>query len=295
MGPLDPRVARRVVEDRTAARRVHERLEGAARRYGGTVAETGRGEESLRLEVRVGEEVYPVELWWPRPAVQTPRLAVVIDDLGRSREEAVAFLDIPLPITMAILPHLPQSEAVSRLARERGREFLLHLPMEPQGYPAKEPGEGALLEGMGEMEIRVLLARNLAAVPGAAGVNNHMGSRLTELDAPMAWVMDELALRGLFFLDSLTSPRSVAARVADRFGVASARRDVFLDNERDEEKIGAQLQKAVDLARTRGFAVAIGHPHKETLRVLTRWAPKIEAEGVRVVPLGEVLRRANGV
>jgi polysaccharide deacetylase 2 family uncharacterized protein YibQ len=259
------------------------------------VAETSRTEGALGLELRVGTERFPVELWWPLPPPRPPAplLAIVIDDLGRSREEALGFLDLPLPITPAILPHLPMSAQVARLARERGREFLLHLPMQPQGYPERDPGEGALLEGMDEGAVRSAVARALVCVPGAAGINNHMGSRLTELEAPMRWVMKELAARGLYFLDSLTSPRSVAAQAAGRAGLRWARRDVFLDNDRNEEAVARQIEKAVEAARAGGFAVAIGHPHDVTRRALARWATAIEEAGVQVVPLGEGLRRTG--
>lgn len=297
VGSLDPRGTRVAVADRAAAQALRQRLEAAAERHGSRVLETSRGESALGLELRAGEGRYPVELWWPLGApvaAPPPMLAIVIDDLGRSREEAQAFLDLPLPITPAILPHLPMSAQVAHLARERGREFLLHLPMQPQGYPARDPGEGALLASMGEEEVRRAVARNLASLPGTAGVNNHMGSRLTELDEPMKWVMDELAARGLYFLDSLTSPRSVAAQAARRAGLRWARRDVFLDNDRDEEAVGRQIEKAVEAARTGGFAVAIGHPHAVTRRALARWAPTIEAAGVQVVPLGEGLARRGG-
>ncbi|MEW6488236.1 MAG: divergent polysaccharide deacetylase family protein [Thermodesulfobacteriota bacterium] len=296
VGPLDPRGTRVAVADRAAGRILRQRLEAAAQRHGARVVETSHGEGALGLELRAGEGRFPVELWWSLPPAlpPTPLLAIVIDDLGRSREEAQAFLDLPLPITPAILPHLPLSSQVAHLARERGREVLLHLPMQPQGYPERDPGEGALLEGMDEEAVRRSVARNLVSVPGAAGVNNHMGSRLTELELPMRWVMNELAARGLYFLDSLTSPRSVAAQAAGRAGLRWARRDVFLDNDRDEEAVGRQIEKAVEAARAGGFAVAIGHPHAVTHRALARWAPAIEAAGVQVVPLGEGLRRRGG-
>lgn len=297
VGPLAPRGIRVAVADRVAAQSLRQRLEAAAASNAARVVETSRTEGALGLELRGGDGRFPVELWWPLPPAlpPSPLLAIVIDDLGRSREEALAFLDLPLPITPAILPHLPKSTQVARLARERGREVLLHLPMQPQGYPEREPGEGALLEGMDEAAVRRAVARNLASVPGAAGVNNHMGSRLTELEAPMKWVMSELAARGLYFLDSLTSPRSVAAQAAGRAGLRWARRDIFLDNDRNEEAVGRQIEKAVEAARASGFAVAIGHPHAVTRRALARWAPAIEAAGVQVVPLGEGLRRRGGV
>jgi polysaccharide deacetylase 2 family uncharacterized protein YibQ len=249
------------------------------------------GERELSLRLRDRDRDYPVAFFWPAPG---PRLAVVIDDIGRNRAEAIGFLDLRVPVTLAILPHQPHSKEIATLARSRGREFLLHLPMEPQGYPATNPGEGALLSGMSHARVKELIESALRAVPGASGVNNHMGSRLTEQEQTMRWVMEDLRGRGLYFLDSLTSPKSVAGSAAVQAGLAWARRDVFLDNVREESAVRAQFRRAVERAKTGGRAVAIGHGNELTLKVLEEAEPMLRSAGVRVVPLREVLQGGGG-
>jgi polysaccharide deacetylase 2 family uncharacterized protein YibQ len=255
---------------------------------------------SLRLTLRVGSEVYPVELRWalevsPPPAgVPGNRVAFVIDDLGRDVAEARAFLDLELPVTPAVIPHLAHSLDVAHLARERGREFLLHMPMEPQGYPKIDPGRGALLQNMSEAEVRLALDEALSSMPGAAGVNNHMGSRLTELRQPMGWVMEELKSQTLFFLDSSTSGKSIAADVARSAGLGWAKRDVFLDNEQSVEAVERQIELVLRKAEKSGSAIAIGHPYRTTLEALRIWAPKLREAGVQAVPLSQLIHRPTG-
>jgi polysaccharide deacetylase 2 family uncharacterized protein YibQ len=280
------------VADRAAGEKIAVRLENAARPGAGfTVTRIAHGTTSLRLSVALDGTPHPVELWWPAPP---PRLAVVIDDLGGDLERAVAFLDLEVLVTPSIIPHLRRSPDVAEAARRRGRISLLHLPMEPRGYPETDPGRGALLEGMTEAEVRRTVAEDLDAVPGVSGVNNHMGSRFTELAEPLGWVMDELARRGLFFLDSVTSPETVAAAVARGAGLATARRDVFIDNDREVGAIGRQIDVAVQKALQNGSAVLIGHPYPETLEALREAKGRIEAAGVRVVPLGELVEPSGG-
>lgn len=298
LGPLDSAATTRVrVADRNAALDAMDRLRRvAAQVTDAHISEAKPGRDTLKATLYVAERTYRVELWWLVPTERPePRLVVVIDDLGGNREDAERFLALPFSVTPAILPNLPYSKAVVTLARADGREFLLHLPMEPQGYPDVNPGDGALLAEMDEGALKRALEKNLSLVSGAAGVNNHMGSRLTELDKPMSWVMEELSERGLYFLDSLTSPKSVAAEAAARAGVRWARRDVFLDNVQKEAAILQQIDKAVKIARRKGWAVAIGHPHGATLRALEHWAPMLPSSGVRVVPLGDILHLGDGV
>lgn len=302
LGPLDPGGTRLSVRDRLEAEAVLDSVARVARKHPQSVSLTERRREGDRFlaTLRVDSREYPLEVGWlerAEPASRQgegPRLALVIDDLGTSEAQARSFLELEVPVTPAVIPYLPASVRVAHLARERGREFLLHLPMQPRGYPAKNPGEGALLEGMSETEVRRRLAEALSSVPGAAGVNNHMGSRLTELRSPMVWVMDELRRRDLYFLDSLTSPRSVAAKAAQEAGVGWVLRDVFLDNEEDAAAVGRQIEKAVEKAKASGAAVAIGHPHPTTLEALRLWGPKIRAAGVEVVPLGQLIRSGEG-
>ncbi|MDF1553289.1 MAG: divergent polysaccharide deacetylase family protein [Deferrisomatales bacterium] len=298
LGPLDPAGVRVQVASGRGAREFSSRLaEVAAAAPSGdlTLEPWSQTSQALLGAVVVEGRRYPLRLEWDLPGVKhVPQLAVVIDDMGRNLELERQFLDLPLEITPSLLPHLHHTGEVAAYAAARGREFLLHLPMQPRDYPRQNPGEGAILEGMDEAQARAGVRALLRAVPGAAGANNHMGSRLTELREPMTWVLDELRAEGLFFLDSVTTGESVGVEVARELGLGWARRDVFLDNVREVAAVGEQLDKAAALARERGTAVAIGHPHRATLQALAEWAPRLRAAGVRVVPLGRLVRRGGG-
>ncbi len=222
-------------------------------------------------------------------------MAIVIDDLGRDLEAVERLLATGEAITYAVLPFRPHSVETAERVHEAGEEVILHLPMEPQAYPRIQPGEGGLLAAMDPETFEATLARDLDAVPFADGVNNHMGSRLTELPEPMARVMRQLAARGLFFLDSRTTGHSVAPQAAEAAGVAWIGRDVFLDNRQEGEAIAAQLDALVEAARRRGRAVAIGHPHPATLDALEAYLPRLRQEGIAVVPLHDLLPPAGGM
>jgi polysaccharide deacetylase 2 family uncharacterized protein YibQ len=289
LGPLASGLTRVRVADRAAAQALSRQLEEAARDDPSlSVTPITHGDGSVRFSVVLDATAHPVDLWWPAPA---PRLAVVIDDMGRNLARAEAFLDLEIPVTPSIIPYLRQSREVAEAARGRGRAYLLHLPMQPRNYPTTDPGRGALLEGMAETEVRRTVVADLDAVPGVSGVNNHMGSRFTELEGPLRWVMDELAKRGLFFLDSVTSSATVAATVAWEAGLATTRRDVFIDNDREVDVIGRQIDRALEKARQNGSAVLIGHPYPETLDALRKATVRIRAAGVRVVSITELVKR----
>jgi polysaccharide deacetylase 2 family uncharacterized protein YibQ len=294
---LSDSVTRIRVPDRSAAEKLFGRLQAVVERSQrkATLSGVTRAAHGFRAILTVDAKNHELEFEWaPPPESAVPRLAVVIDDMGRDLERARAFLDLNIAITPAILPHLSESRKVALLAQERGREYLVHVPMQPEGYPDVDPGPGALLENMDETEIRKTIAEDLQAVPGAAGINNHMGSRLTALEVPMRWLMAELKGRGLYFVDSVTTARSVAVPTAGEAGLGWARRDVFLDNVQEQRAIGEQIAKAIQHAKQTGRAVAIGHPHRETLRALEAWAPKIRESGVRIVSPSELLQRGNG-
>lgn len=194
------------------------------------------------------------------------RLAIVIDDLGYRLDNGRRA--IALPVTVAVLPHTPHARELAEQAHAAGRSVLLHLPMEPG--TREDPGPGALRSAMSRSEFELTLARNLGAVPHISGVNNHMGSRLTSLAEPMDWLMSALRGTGLLFLDSRTTPESVAAARASANAVPTRQRDVFLDTLIETGFIERQLKIAAALARRRGTAVIIGHPHDATLAVLER-------------------------
>jgi len=232
----------------------------------------------------------PVETTPPATGEEPPaRVAIVFDDLGRDLAAADRLLATGEAITFSILPLRPHSQETAERVHAAGEEVLLHLPMEPQAYPRIRPGPGGLLVSMDEATLRRQVDDDLAAVPFIDGVNNHMGSRLTEEAGAMAVVMEALAAHGLFFLDSRTTAHSVAVEAAERAGVPWLARDIFVDNSQTPEAIGAQFDKLIDLALKRGHAIAIGHPHPATLDALEAALPRIHEAGIAVVSLVELL------
>jgi len=203
----------------------------------------------------------------------TPKIALVIDDMGESVAKARRLTDIfGSGCTLSILPQSSYSQETAQLAKKRGVDILLHLPMEPLSYPATDPGPGALFVDMDRSTIQAAVRRSLQALPGIIGVNNHMGSRFTADERCMRIVLRMLRERGLFFMDSLTNSKSLASEMASRMNVQTISRDIFIDNQRDVESILFQLQKAEQVARVHGQAVVIGHPYPETLDALELWA-----------------------
>ncbi|MGC2423268.1 MAG: divergent polysaccharide deacetylase family protein [Nitrospirota bacterium] len=238
----------------------------------------------------------PAKMPPPKPA-PTPmpapgkevRVVIIIDDMGNDMKALDEVLALPGPVVVAVLPLTSHSAETAIRAESAGREVLLHLPMQPKG-DLRGLGPGALMSGMGPEEIKENLNKDLASVPGAEGVNNHMGSLLTEDPAAMDALMTELKARNLFFIDSLTTSGSVACRMASEEGVQSASRRVFLDDFPDEAAIKAQLERLVKLAKKYGTAIAIGHPRPSTLKVLKEEIPGLSAHGVRVAKISEALK-----
>jgi polysaccharide deacetylase 2 family uncharacterized protein YibQ len=222
-------------------------------------------------------------------AVAGTRIALVIDDLGRSVEDVETLGRLGVPITYAVLPFESETPAVVAALHRRGAEVLCHLPMQP--IHGENPGPGALLFGMDRETLERATTAALAAVPGAVGVNNHMGSRLSADERSMRAVLGVLAARGLFFLDSRTSSESVGYRVAGKMGVPAAERQVFLDDDMRPEKVREQFLHTLELAKKRGSAIAIGHPHPATLAMLAAEVPRARAAGYEFVVVSRLLDR----
>ncbi|MEO5332910.1 MAG: divergent polysaccharide deacetylase family protein [Magnetococcus sp. YQC-5] len=224
-----------------------------------------------------------------------PKVAVIIDDLGYNGEVSLAIARLSEAITLAILPGGEFSSQTAKIGKATNKEVILHQPMEPLGYPRIKPGPGAMLMGMDAEQLRQVLQKNLQLFPGAVGINNHMGSRLTENREAMDVVMEALQERGLFFVDSRTSQSSVAYGRAQARGLPSTRRDVFLDNSLKASAIDARLAELERIARHTGRAVGIGHPYRETLHALQRWLPQAIKRGVRVVPVSQFLHSGSAM
>lgn len=207
----------------------------------------------------------------PEPPLKpgSPRLTIVIDDLGGSLEQARDLLDLGLPVTFSIMPNLPHTRDIDAMAAKAGMEVILHQPMDARGTATQ--AAGTLRAGMTVPETAAILAAHLAQVPHAVGVSNHTGSKATEDAVLMAAVMTDLKGRGVFFLDSLTSAKSVAGKVAAKAQVPNLARTVFLDNERGQQPTLLMLAQVEKEARAKGRAVAIGHPYPETIAALAAW------------------------
>lgn len=211
----------------------------------------------------------PVEV----QTVKAPRLVIIIDDLGESMAVAKRLADLPFAVSFSVLPYNTKARQVADLARQRDLELLLHLPCEPEGYPkSANSGPGTLRVNMTPAVLEQTLADNLARLPEVDGVNNHMGSRLTQDKKAMTVVLGHLQGRGKFFVDSLTTSKSCVRDVSKTLGLRYYRRHIFLDNTAKEHAILLQLKKAESLARRTGLAVAIGHPYPATLSALESWA-----------------------
>ena len=220
----------------------------------------------------------------PPPRAAGARLAIVIDDAGNNLQELRPFLEFPAPLTFAVLPQLQHSERAATLARSHGHEVILHLPM--AAVSGLYPGPGTISADLTDDEIRSLLERNFASITGAEGTNNHMGSAGTADPRIMNAVMAYLAESGKFFVDSRTTPTSVAAPYAAKYGVPFMQRDVFLDHDRDPAAIRAALRKGLAVARKHGHAVLIGHASvTDVATALFEVYPHLEHRGYELVPL----------
>jgi polysaccharide deacetylase 2 family uncharacterized protein YibQ len=217
------------------------------------------------------------------------QVAIIIDDLGYHFADGRRAIELPGPVAYAILPSTPRAKVLARLANERGKEVLLHLPLE-----AVEPGEtidpGGISLDMSRAAFAAAFAEAIESVPHAVGVSSHRGSLLTRHPGHMSWLMEEIGRRdGLFFIDSYTTHESVALQLAEELGIAAARRDVFLDHDRSAAEVLRELQRLKQLARKRGKAVAIGHPYPETLEVLERELPRLANEGIELVAVSDLI------
>jgi len=228
----------------------------------------------------------------PLGAEQTPRIALIIDDLGQQRDAGQRAVALPGPVALAFLPHRPHVDPLARAAERTDKEILLHLPL--QAEHGNRLGPGAVTLDMTRAAFRRTLRENMAAVPHLDGVNTHMGSLLTRHPGHMDWLMAELrAQAALFFVDSFTTDESIASGIAADWGVPHARRDVFLDADRSPDAIARQFHRLIQIARHQGVAVGIGHPYPETLGFLEKALPRLTEHGVELVPLHEVVSLQN--
>ncbi|MDD5531567.1 MAG: divergent polysaccharide deacetylase family protein, partial [Syntrophales bacterium] len=216
------------------------------------------------------------------------KLAIILDDIGHDPGILEEFLRIPEPITFAVLPRLAHSREAAEKIHKAGREVILHLPMEPHGYPGKDPGRGALMTRMDPGEIRAELGSNIASVPHAVGANNHMGSRFMEEDDKVMVVLRSLKARGFYFIDSLTTGRSRAGDLAARSGTSFAERDLFIDRD-PEEWTKEEIRTRIVEGDWR-HKVLIGHARPETVKTIRKIASVLDRRRIEIVPASRIIK-----
>lgn len=223
----------------------------------------------------------------PEPFIYRGKVAIIIDDMGYDEKVFEEFVSLGIPLTFSILPGEPYSVNIAREAKRLNYEIMLHLPMESKNHRLN--GKNMISENMTRDEMIYRLKQDIESVPYIVGVNNHMGSLLTENREIMNILLREIDRRGLFFLDSRTTATSVAFDVARSMGIRSGKRDVFLDNEPSIVYIEEQIDRLIDIAKKKGRATAIGHPKRETVEALREKIPLFRKEGLKLVFASEIM------
>ncbi len=216
---------------------------------------------------------------------QASQVALIIDDIGYKQIDHQA-LNLPSQVTLSVLPFTPLGRLIAGKANAQGRDIMLHIPM--QSLQGNNLGEGGLNNAMSEKELKQVLEAALSGFPYAKGLNNHMGSLLTQLPQPMHWIMATLAKHQLFFIDSSTTKYTIAGNIAAEYQVPHSKRHVFLDNNRDLKALERQFRYLLRVAKRRSKTVAIAHPHKETLTFLANNLYRLQESGIELIPASEL-------
>ena len=215
------------------------------------------------------------------------RVSIIIDDLGYGLSQGQNLAKTPFPLTLAIIPFTPYGAKIADYAHLHNKEVMLHAPMETMAQAKWEHG---LTTQMTENELRNTIKSMLQNIPHIKGVNNHGGSKLTQDKARMTWLMSELAVEKLYFVDSRTTANTEAQQAAINAQVLNGQRDIFLDNVKEEAYIREQLHKLVNIALRNGKAIGIGHPYPETFATLIQVLPTFNALGIELVTVSQLLK-----
>ena len=217
-----------------------------------------------------------------------PKVVIIIDDMGVDVKRSAEMIDMKWPLTLSFLPYARNVAKQAKEGRKHGHELMVHMPMEPMN-PNLDTGPIVLKEAENKKEFINMLDKGLSAFDGYVGLNNHMGSRLTQDKDAMALLMDNLERRGLLFVDSRTIATSVAADTATSYGIPHATRDVFIDHESSLDYARQSLAKLERVARKNGVAIAIGHPRDNTIAALKEWLPTLKDKKIAIVPVSAVV------
>ena len=222
------------------------------------------------------------------PLENSAYVSIIIDDIGYSHHLGEAVITLPANLTYAVIPDADHAMSLAHLANRHGKEVMLHLPME--NLRDRPLGDIALTRGLNRLEFGRVVDTALKQVPFARGINNHMGSALTQEPEAMHWLMQSVKKHRLFFIDSRTTHMTVASKIAEQQNILSASRDIFLDNERNTFAIDQQFRKLIYLARQKHTAIAIGHPYPATIEYLAYAIPLLADENIRVISVSDMLK-----
>ncbi len=220
--------------------------------------------------------------------VKLPRVAFIIDDIGYDIPIADAFMNLKIPVALSVLPDAPYSKEIARNIVKRGKEMLLHLPMQPKGYPDVNPGKDALMVSMDRETIQKIVRVDIEKLPGAKGVNHHMGSLFSEDFIKMKYVLDEIKKYDLYYVDSRTTNLTAAFKVAKALGVPAAEKSLFIDNDLSRKTLDYQMERLLSMARGAGSAIGIAHPHRETIDILKKYTEQLMKD-FEVVSVSELV------
>ncbi|MDD5454807.1 MAG: divergent polysaccharide deacetylase family protein [Candidatus Ratteibacteria bacterium] len=219
-----------------------------------------------------------------------PKIAIIIDDMGYGREIEKEILKLSYPLTISILPRQKDSLKTAETAHNSGFEVLMHQPLESKNADYNTI-QGLITEEMSKEEIKSILKQNLKTIPYAKGINNHEGSKGMENEETVSELLDILKKENMFFINSLTTPDSTAKKIAIAKGLEYLERDIFLDNKKDEKYISEQIDELISQALSNGQAIGIAHPSQATLNALKKALPEIETEGIKIVPVSQLLEK----
>jgi hypothetical protein len=220
--------------------------------------------------------------------------SIIIDDVGNHLENGRDVINLPAALTIAILPKTIYAKDLARLATKKHKEVMLHLPM--QSVEHHEHSPGTLDLHMTRAEFNSQLSSNLNSVPYVRGVNNHMGSLLTRHPGHMTWLMDELSQRGdLYFIDSRTTSKSIAEKIAGEYNIPNLARDFFLDPDDEESTIQTQFNRFVERINRRGYALAIAHPYPKTIKFLQSHLNELTEQGITLIPVSHLIKTTHRI
>ncbi|MCK4904960.1 divergent polysaccharide deacetylase family protein [bacterium] len=264
-------------------------IEKNTKHSGGKILSYCFFEDGKKLQISLGKEnITTHSLVISKENI--PKISIIIDDMGYGREVEKEILKLSFPLTISVLPHQKASQKIAELAHKLGFEVMLHQPLQSI-YTNRNTSQGLITEGMNKEEIKSTFMQNLKTVPYAVGVNNHEGSKGMGQEEMMSELLDIIKKEGMFFVNSLTTSNPSAKKIALAKGLKYIQRDTFLDNEKNEEYIAQQIDELISQALSNGQAIGIAHPGRATLNALKKGLPKIEAEGIKIVPISQLLEK----